>query len=176
MRIKGLWKLPDGRDWLWEKLGLALVGKAILSKSLSSFLLMGRAVLPPCSWAYGQTTVGLMVTSSKRTHTSMPRLPGLQSVSLTLCRPLLIHAPAGDSCALTGKSVLISCGVTAPFSWVLVHTRFVCAPLHPPARVSVSPVLWELCNQIPPAFKVRFPGVSQSLCWIPRLGNLLWAL
>ena len=28
-----LCKSPDGRDWLWEKLGLDLVGKAMLSKS-----------------------------------------------------------------------------------------------------------------------------------------------
>ena len=98
MRIRGLWKLPEGRDWLWEKLGLALVGEAMLSKSLSSFLLMGRAVSLPCSLAYGQTTVGIMVTSSKRTYASMPHFPGLlQSVSLTLHRPLLVHASAGDS-------------------------------------------------------------------------------
>ena len=38
------------------------------------------------------------------------------------------------------------------------------------------PVLWNFCNQIPLAFKVKFPGGSQFLCWIPRLGNLLWAL
>ena len=36
MRIRGLWKLPDGRDWLWGKLGLAL-GKAMLKKSLIQF-------------------------------------------------------------------------------------------------------------------------------------------
>ena len=27
-------KLPDGRHWWWEKLGLALVGWAMLSKTL----------------------------------------------------------------------------------------------------------------------------------------------
>ena len=32
-----LWKLPDGRYWLWDELGLALVGKAMLSKSLIQF-------------------------------------------------------------------------------------------------------------------------------------------
>ena len=32
-----LCKLPDGRGWLWEKLGLALVGKAMFSKSLIQF-------------------------------------------------------------------------------------------------------------------------------------------
>ena len=36
-RIRGLWKLPDGRDWLWEKLGLVLMGGAMLSKSLIQF-------------------------------------------------------------------------------------------------------------------------------------------
>ena len=40
----------------------------------------------------------------------------------------------------------------------------------------VSPVLWKFCNQIQLAFKVKFPGGSQSLCWVPRLGNLLWTL
>ena len=30
----GFCKLPDGRDWRWEKLRLVLVGKAMLSKTL----------------------------------------------------------------------------------------------------------------------------------------------
>jgi len=29
-----LCKLPDRRGWWWEKLGLALVGRALLSKAL----------------------------------------------------------------------------------------------------------------------------------------------
>ena len=41
---------------------------------------------------------------------------------------------------------------------------------------SVSPVLWKFCDQIPLDFKIKFPGGSQSLCQIPRLGNLLWVL
>ena len=51
-------------------------------------------------------------------------------------RPPLTHASARDSWTLTGKSGSVSCGVTAPFSWVLVHTRF-CLWL----PSSVSPVL-----------------------------------
>ena len=61
--------------------------------------------------------------------------------------------------------------VTAPFSWVLVHPRFCCV-----LQGSASSVLWKLCDQIPLAFKVKFSGGSQSLCRIPRLGSLLWAL
>ena len=31
-RIRGLWKLPDGRDWLWGNLGLVLMGMARFSQ------------------------------------------------------------------------------------------------------------------------------------------------
>ena len=51
MRIGGLCKLLDGRDWLWGKLGLALVGRALLRKSLIQFSADSEAVLPPCSLA-----------------------------------------------------------------------------------------------------------------------------
>ena len=43
-------------------------------------------------------------------------------------RPLLTHASAGDSWTLTGKSGSVSCGVTVPFSWVLVLTSFCFCP------------------------------------------------
>ena len=45
-----------------------------------------------------------------------------------------------------------------------------------PRRVCCLPRLWKFWNQIPLAFKVKFPGVAQSLNWIPSLGILLWAL
>ena len=65
----------------------------------------------------------------------------------------------------THRQVWVSpSGVSAPFSWVLVHTRFCCA-----LKESASPVLWKFCNQIPLASKVKFPRGSQSLCQIPRL-------
>ena len=48
-------------------------------------------------------------------------------------RPPLTHAFTGDSCTLTGESGSVSCGVNAPFSQVLVLTRF-CDP-----QASVSP-------------------------------------
>ena len=49
--------------------------------------------------------------------------------------------------------------------WILCPLRLV--SLFPP-------VLWQSYNRIPLAFKVRFPGDSQSLCQIARLGSLLW--
>ena len=46
--LRGLWKLPDGIDWLRGKLGLVLLGGAMFSKSLIQFSVDGGAVLPPC--------------------------------------------------------------------------------------------------------------------------------
>ena len=45
-RIKGLWKFPDGRDWLRGKLGLVLKGGAMLSKSIIQFSVEGRGCVP----------------------------------------------------------------------------------------------------------------------------------
>ena len=67
----------------------------------------------------------------------------LQKVPSQPCsRPPLTHTSAGESWTFMGKSGSVSCGVTAPFSWVLVYPRFVCA-----LQESVSPVLcksWQL--------------------------------
>ena len=43
-------------------------------------------------------------------------------------RPPLTHTSAGDSRTPTGKSGTVSCGATAPFSWVLVHKVLLCPP------------------------------------------------
>ena len=87
-------------------------------------------------------------------------------------KPLLIHASTGDPPILAGGFGWVFCEVTAPFLMVLVHRRFC---LYSPRLETLFPsVLWKSYNQIPLAFKVRFPGNSQSLCWIPRLGILTW--
>ena len=46
IRIRGLWKLPDGRDWLRGKLSLVLMGWAMLSKSLIQFSVHGLGCVP----------------------------------------------------------------------------------------------------------------------------------
>ena len=43
-------------------------------------------------------------------------------------RPPPTHAFIGEYWTLTGKSGSVSCGVIAPLSWVLVHTRFCLCP------------------------------------------------
>ena len=42
-RVRGLWKLPDGRDWLRGKPGLVLMRGAMFSKSLIRFSVDGRS-------------------------------------------------------------------------------------------------------------------------------------
>ena len=34
MRLRGLCKLPDRKDWWWEKLGLALMDRVLVSKDI----------------------------------------------------------------------------------------------------------------------------------------------
>ena len=68
IRIRGLWKLPDGSDWLWGKLGLVLMDGAMLSKSLFQFSVDGQGLFSPCL-TWDQTMVKVMkiiVTSFKR--------------------------------------------------------------------------------------------------------------
>ena len=60
----------------------------------------------------------------------------LHSVPQPCSMPPLTHTFARDFWTLRGKSGSISCRVTAPFSWVLVCTRFCLCP-----QDSVSPVL-----------------------------------
>ena len=55
------------------------------------------------------------------------------------------HASTGDSRTLTGKSGSVSCGVTAPFSWVLVH-KVLFAP--PGVCFPVLCKFWQLWGEV----------------------------
>ena len=61
-------------------------------------------------------------------------------------RPPPTYASAKDSWTLTGKSGSVSCGVTTPFSWVLVHTRFCLCP--PSVGFSVQCKFWWLYGEV----------------------------
>ena len=180
MRLRDLCKLPDGRDWWWGKLGLALVGRALLSKVLVQYLLMGRVALTSgdfLAWSdvarwSGGCLVRLVVTS-RRVYAKgdLPRmLLPVPSPRQGPADPHLHRRPSDTSRSLGSTS----CWATALFFWVLVPARF-CLTLQDKFMFAPGfPVLWKSCNQISLAFKVRFPGDSQSLCQIPRLGSLTW--
>ena len=72
-----------------------------------------------------------MAASFKRSHACTQCLP-----------PMLTHASSGDSWTLMGKSGSVSCGVAAPFSWVLEHTRFCLCP--PRIYFPVLCKFWQL--------------------------------
>ena len=114
--------------------------------------------------------VGVMPTSFKKTYAEAPR-----TVVFSAPDPMAAHyrpTPSlktlGCSQAILAQS-LVGSLLLSPGSWCA--EGFVCS-----LQACVSPVLWKYCNQIPLASKVKFPGVSQSLCQILRLGNLLWVL
>ena len=54
-RLVKLPKLPNGRDWLWVKLGLALMGKAMLNGSGPKSGSVSFGVPAPFSWALVHT-------------------------------------------------------------------------------------------------------------------------
>ena len=84
------------------------------------------------------------------------------------CQPTTQLENPGHSQASLAQSLVVSLHLSSGFWYA---QGFVCA-----LQESISPVLWKICNQIPLAFEVKFPVGSQSLCWIPSLGNLMWAL
>ena len=73
----------------------------------------------------------IMATSCKRSYA--------HTAALSASDPAAGYCPPSieDSWMLTGKSRSVSCRVTAPFSLVLVHTRFC---LCPPRVCFPSPV------------------------------------
>ena len=66
------------------------------------------------------------------------------SAPQTCTRPPPTHASTRDSWTLMGKSGSVSCGVTAPFSWVLVQTRFCLCPTR--VYFLVLCKFWQLCG------------------------------
>ena len=70
IRIRGLWKLPDRRDWLRGILGLVLMAP-MLSKSLIQISVDRWGCVPSLLFTWGQTMVEvkkIMATSFKRSY------------------------------------------------------------------------------------------------------------
>ena len=87
---------------------------------------MGEAVFPPYylpgpNYGGGNEDNGDLPQKTPCMHCYSP-CP--QSCS----RPPPTHTFTRDSWTPTGKSGTVSCGITAPFSWVLVHKVLLCPP------------------------------------------------
>ena len=97
----------------------------MLSKSLIQFSVEGRGCDPSLlfdlrpNYGRGNEDKGDLLQKVSCTHCYTQ---GPQPCS----RPWLTHASARDS--WTSKAGSVSCRIIAPFSWVLVHTRFCLSP------------------------------------------------
>ena len=99
------------------------MGRAMLSKSLIQFSVDGWSCVPSLLFTWGQTMVKvmkIMVTSLKRFHTCT-----VQSVPPTLQQAT---TNPGLFWRLLDTHRQVSCGITVPFSWVLVHKVLLCPP------------------------------------------------
>ena len=75
-----------------------------------------------------------------------------RNVVFSSMTPQQVHASAGHPGTLIGKSGSVSHGVTAPFSWILVHTSFFCTLQESGPRSCGSSVI-----------KSHWPSKSSSL-------------
>ena len=91
---------------------------------------MSRAVFPPCCLTKlsGRPNCGGSNEGNGDLLQKVPRLHCHTQCPQPCSRPSPTHPSAGDSWTLTGKSGSVSCRVTAPFSWVLVHKVLMCPP------------------------------------------------
>ena len=137
------------------------MGRAIYSKFLILFSINGRGCVPSLLFDLRSNYGG----GDEDNGDLLQKVPCMQCC--TQCprpcsRPPMTHTSARDSWILTGKSGSVSCGVIAPFSWVLVHIRFCCA-----LQESVSQVLWKFCKSNPTGLQSNFLGVLSPFVGYP---------
>ena len=117
-RIRGLWKLSDGRDWLRGKLGLVLMGGAMVTKSLIQFSIDGWICVSSLLFSCSQTMVEvmkIMVTSFKRSHVGTAALSAPNPAAGHHWSTPLLETP-GHSQASLGQS-LVGSLLLSPESW-----------------------------------------------------------
>ena len=125
IRIRGLWKLPDGRNWLWGKLGLILMGRAMFSKSLTLISVYRQDCVHPLLFDLRPNYGGdnednghfLQNVPCTNCHTQCPRQVGHRWPTPLLETPG--HSQARLSQSLVGSLLL------SPGSWCVQD--FVCA-------------------------------------------------
>ena len=130
---------------------------------------MGRVYSLPgncLTWGHlgSASPMVVLMETSKRVATKRDLSTAAASAPVPVVSPCGSTTPHLPQETLQHEQVvwIVSCGVTAPFLWGLVCANFC---LCPPRLESLFPqVPWKSYNQIPLAFKIRFPGDSQSLC------------
>ena len=149
--------------------GQGLAGKAFLQLSADawgcapSLVVWPEVTHPGICWLCGRVNGDLHGAYAKGC------LPGLLLPVCPCDEPVLARASTGDPLTLAGGFGSVSCGITVSF----LCARLCLCPLR--LESLFLPVLWRSYSQIPLAFKAEFPGDSQSLCPIPRLGSLMWS-
>ena len=119
-------------------MGLVLMGGAMLGRSLIQFSVDGRGCVPSLLCDLRPNYGG----GNEDNGDLLQKVPCCTQCRQPCSRRLLTHTSTRDSWTLMGKSLSVSCGVTAPFSWVLVHTRFGLCP--PRVYFSVLCKFWQL--------------------------------
>ena len=108
------------------KLGLVLMGGAMLSESFTQFSVDGWGCVPSPLFDLRPNYGGCNEDNGDLLHKVLCTHCFFQCPQ-PCSRPPPTHASAGDSWTLMGKSGSASCGLTAPFSCILAHTQgFVC--------------------------------------------------
>ena len=172
IKIRDLWKLPDGWDSLREKLVLVWMSRAMLSKSLIQFCLWAGLCSLPIIWPEAKLLeiMKIMGTSFKMSHAGTATLSA-PNLTTGHCWHMPPPETPGPSQASLGQSLvgslLLSLG-----SWCT--QGFVCA-----LQESVSPVLckfWWLYGgvngdllqehyTIPQSNASRAPASAAVHCW-----------
>ena len=98
----------------------------MLSKSFIQFSVEGQGCVPSLLFDLRLNYSGGDEDNGDLLH-KVPCTHGYTQCPQPCSRPPPTHTSTRDSWTLTGKSGPVSRGVTAPFSWVLVHTGSVCA-------------------------------------------------
>ena len=105
---------------------------------------MGGAVFPP-GYLPGTKLCGVNEDNGDLLQ-KVPCMHCCTQYSQPSSRPPLTYVSAADFWTLLGKSGSVFCGVTTPFSWVLVCTRFCLCP--PRVYFLVLFKFWLLCGGV----------------------------
>ena len=141
----------------------------MLSKSLIQFSVDGQGCVPSL-WFDLRPKYG---GGDKDTGDLLQKVPCMHCCTQCprLCARPPLHQPMPPletpGCSPASLGLSVSCGVTAPFSLVLVRTRFCLCP----PRVGF-PVLCMVCNQTPWLPKSNSLGVLSPLSE-PKVGKML---